>query len=223
MRLLYHLPLSPFARKVRLVLAEKRLPFELQMEKVWQRRPEYLAINAAATVPTLVDEGGLAVADSAVICEYLEEAYPESLPLLPKAMPERVEARRLVAWFDGKFATDVSRNLLGEKFMKRVLGQGNPDAGALRAGYANLRHHIEYIGWLAETRRWLAGDEMSLADFAAAGHLSALDFASDVDWSISEPARDWYARVKSRPSFRPLLQDQVPGVTPPAHYADLDF
>ncbi len=223
MRLLYHLPLSPFARKVRLVLAEKRLPFELQMEKVWQRRPEYLAINAAATVPTLVDEGGLAVADSAVICEYLEEAYPESLPLLPKAMPERVEARRLVAWFDGKFATDVSRNLLGEKFMKRVLGHGNPDAGALRAGYANLRHHIEYIGWLAETRRWLAGDEMSLADFAAAGHLSALDFASDVDWSISEPARDWYARVKSRPSFRPLLQDQVPGVTPPAHYADLDF
>ena len=223
MRLLYHLPLSPYARKVRLVLAEKRLPFELQVEKVWQRRPEYLALNAAATVPTLVDEDGLAVADSAVICEYLEEAYPEAPALLPRSMPERVEARRLVAWFDGKFAGDVSRNLLGEKFMKRVLGQGNPDAGALRAGYANLRHHIEYIGWLAETRRWLAGDEMSLADFAAAGHLSALDFASDVDWSISEPARDWYARVKSRPSFRPLLQDQVPGVTPPAHYADLDF
>ena len=223
MRVLYHLPLSPYARKVRLVLAEKRLPFELQLEKVWQRRPEYLAINAAATVPTLVDESGLAVADSSVICEYLEEAYPEAPTLLPKTMPERVEARRLVAWFDGKFGTDVSRNLLGEKFMKRVLGHGNPDAGALRAGYANLRHHIEYIGWLAETRRWLAGDELSLADFAAAGHLSALDFASDVDWSISGPAREWYARVKSRPSFRPLLQDQVPGVTPPAHYADLDF
>lgn len=223
MRVLYHLPLSPFARKVRLVLTEKRLPFELQMEKVWQRRPEYLALNAAATVPTLVDEDGLAIADSSVICEYLEEAYPDATPLLPKSMPERVEARRLVAWFDGKFGNDVSRNLLGEKFMKRLLGQGNPDAGALRAGYANLRHHLEYIGWLAETRRWLAGDELSVADFAAAGHLSALDFASDVDWSISEPARDWYARIKSRPSFRPLLQDQVPGVHPPAHYANLDF
>ena len=223
MRLLYHLPLSPYSRKVRLVLAEKRLPFEMQIEKVWDRRPQYLELNAACTVPTLVDESGLAVADSGVICEYLEEAYPDSPALLPPGLAERTEARRLVAWFDSKFGEDVTANLLGEKFMKRLLGRGNPDAGALRAGYANLRHHLEYIGWLAETRRWLAGDDLSLADFAAAGHLSALDFASDVDWSMSDAARDWYARVKSRPSFRPLLQDKVPGVTPPAHYANLDF
>lgn len=223
MRLLYHLPLSPYARKVRLVLAEKRLPFELQIEKVWQRRPEYLALNPACTVPTLVDEDGTAVADSGVVCEYLEEAYPDAPRLLPAGRAERVEARRLVAWFDTKFAADVTRNLLGEKFMKRLLGNGNPDAAALRAGYANLRPHLEYIGWLAETRRWLAGDELTLADFAAAGHLSSLDFASDVDWSMSEAAREWYARIKSRPSFRPLLSDQVPGVAPPKHYADLDF
>lgn len=223
MRLLYHLPLSPYARKVRLVLGEKRLPFELQIEKVWQRRPEYLALNPACTVPTLMDEDGSAIVDSAVICEYLEEAYPEAPPLMPQSVLARAEVRRLVAWFDGKFGSDVSRNLLGEKFMKRLLGHGNPDAGALRAGYANLRHHLEYIGWLAETRRWLGGDELSLADFAAASHLSSLDFASDVDWSMSESARDWYARMKSRPSFRAVLADQVPGVTPPAHYANLDF
>jgi glutathione S-transferase len=223
MRVLYHLPLSPYSRLVRLVLAEKRLPFELQVEKVWERRPEYLALNPACTVPTLVDENGSAIPDSSVICEYLEEAYPDALPLLPQRMPERVEARRLAAWFGGKFGQDVTRNLLGEKFMKRALGRGNPDATAMRSGYANLRAHMEYIGWLAETRRWLAGDEMTLADFAAAAHLSALDFASDVDWSMSEAAKDWYARIKSRPSFRPLLQDKVPGVTPPAHYADLDF
>jgi len=117
----------------------------------------------------------------------------------------------------------VTANLLGEKFMKRQLGRGNPDAGALRAGYANMRHHLAYVGWLAEQRNWLAGDALSLADFAAAAHLSALDFAGDVDWSISPPVHDWYARVKSRPSFRPLLADRMVGVTPPAHYADLDF
>ncbi len=223
MRLLYHLPLSPYARKVRLVLAEKRLPFELQLEKVWQRRPEYLELNPACQVPTLVDEDGTVVPDSGVICEYLEEAYPDAPALMPKGLPERIEVRRLHRWFDVKFGAEVTSNLLGEKFMKRLLGRGNPDATALRAGYASLRHHLEYIGWLAETRRWLAGDELSLADFAAAGHLSALDFASDVDWSMSEAAKDWYARIKSRPSFRALLGDQVPGVTPPPHYADLDF
>ena len=222
MRLLYHLPISPYARQVRLVLAEKRLPFEMQIEKVWERRPEYLDLNPACTVPTLVDEDGTVVTDSTVICEYLEEAYPDT-KLLPRTLAERAECRRLVAWFAGKFGQEVAYNLLGEKFMKRLLGRGNPDATALRTGYANLRAHLEYIGWLAETRRWLAGDELTLADFAAAAHLSALDFASDVDWSMSEPAKDWYARMKSRPSFRALLQDKVPGVTPPAHYANLDF
>jgi glutathione S-transferase len=222
MRLLYHLPLSPFSRKIRLVLSEKRLPFELRIEKVWQRRPEYLELNPAGTVPTLVEPNGMVIADSGVIGEYLEEAYPDS-PLLGRTPAERVEARRLVAWFDGKFAQEVTHNLLGEKFLKRLAGRGEPDANALRAGYANLRHHMEYLGWLAETRKWIAGSTISLADFAAAAHVSALDFASDVDWSVSEAAREWYARMKSRPSFRPILADRVPGVTPPAHYADLDF
>jgi len=222
MRVLYHLPLSPYARKVRLALSEKRLPFELRVEKVWERRPEYMEMNPAGTVPTLTEESGLVVPDSGVICEYLEETYPETT-LLGRGAAERVEVRRLVSWFDGKFASEVTANLLGEKFMKRLCGRGEPDASALRAGYANLRHHMAYLGWLAETRTWLAGNTLSLADFAAAAHLSSLDFVSDVDWSLSQPARDWYARVKSRPSFRPLLSDRVSGVAPPAHYADLDF
>src|ERR1700722_10336190 len=152
MRILYHLPLSPFSRKVRLVLAEKRLPVELRAEKVWERRPEYLELNPAGTVPTLIEDNSLVVADSNVICEYLEEAYPDT-PLLGRTLAERVEVRRLVAWFDGRFAHEVSRNLLGEKLMKRLAGRGNPDAGALRLGYAALRHHLQYLGWLAETRK----------------------------------------------------------------------
>jgi glutathione S-transferase len=222
MRVLYHLPMSPFARKVRLVLGEKRLPFELRLEKVWQRREEYLKLNPAGTVPTLIEEGGLVIPDSGVICEYLDEAYPDTA-LLGHTLAERVEVRRLVAWWDDKFAFEVTRNLLGEKFMKRLAGRGEPDAAALRAGYANMRHHLVYLGWLAETRKWLAGPSLSLADFAAAAHLSALDFAGDVDWTVSPPAKEWYARMKSRPSFRSILADRVAGVNPPEHYADLDF
>ena len=222
MRILHHLPLSPSARKVRLVLNEKRLPFEPKLERVWERREEFLAINPAGAVPVLVEDNGLVVPDSGVICEYLEEAYPD-VPLLGQTFAERVETRRLVAWFDDKFAAEVTTNLLGEKHMKRLMGRGNPDGGALRAGYTNLKFHMAYIGWLAETRRWLAGPALSLADFAAAAHLSALDFIADVDWDLSAAAKDWYARMKSRPCFRSILADRVSGVTPPDHYADLDF
>jgi glutathione S-transferase len=222
MRLLYHLPLSPYSRKVRLALAEKRLAFELRVEKVWERRPEFLALNPAAQVPVLVEESGLAIPDSGVICAYLEETYPET-PLLGANAAERLECRRLVAWFDGKFAREVSENLLFQKLMKRLLGRGEPEGAAIRAGYQNLRGHLSYLGWLAEHRRWLAGDVLTLADLAAAAHLSALDFLGDVDWSVSPAAKDWYARIKCRPSFRALLADRVPGLTPPGHYANLDF
>lgn len=222
MRLLFHLPLSPYSRKVRLALAEKRIPFDMRVERVWERREEFLTMNPACTVPVLVEDNGLTIADSTAICEYLDEAYPD-MPLLGRTLAERVEVRRLVAWFDGKFHAEVGANLHYEKQMKRLMGRGNPDATAIRAGYANLRPHLEYIGWLAETRPWLAGTSLTLADLAAAAHLSVLDFIGDIDWSLNESAKDWYARMKSRPSFRPLLTDRVSGVSPPAHYADLDF
>jgi glutathione S-transferase len=222
MRVLYHLPLSPYARKVRLVLAEKRLPFELQVEKVWERRPEYLDLNPAGTVPTLVEDSGLVIPDSAVICEYLDETYPET-SLLGHTTVERIEARRLAAWFDGKFAAEVTQNLYGEKFLRRLTRRGNPDPAAIRTGYTALGYHLDYIGWLSETRKWLAGGELSLADFAAAAHLSTLDFIGEMDWTLCPAAKDWYARIKSRPSFRSLLADQVPAIAPPSHYADLDF
>ena len=222
MRVLYHLPLSPYARKVRLVLAEKRLPFELRTEKVWSRRPDYLELNPACTVPTLVEDNGLVIPDSNVICEYLDEASPD-MALLGRTLGERVEVRRLVAWFDGKFAQEVLRNLLWEKTLKQTLGLGAPDAAALRAGSANLKHHLAYIGWLAENRKWLAGVNLSLADFAAAAYLSSLDYIDAVDWSASIPAKEWYARMKSRPCFRSVLADRVSGMVPPPRYSDLDF
>jgi glutathione S-transferase len=222
MRILYQLPLSPFCRKVRLALSEKRIPVDLRLERIWERREEFLAVNPAGTVPVLQEANGLTISDSYAICEYLDEAYPD-YPLLGRTLAERVEVRRLVAWFDGKFYAEVTRNLLYEKQQKRLLGRGNPDAAAIRAGYANLKPHLEYIGWLAETRAWLAGHSLSLADIAAAAQLSALDYLGDVDWSLNDAAKDWYARIKSRPSFRGLLGDRVSGLEPPAHYADLDF
>ena len=222
MRTLFHLPLCPFSRKVRVVLKEKNLDFELKHERVWERRADYLEMNPAAEVPVLVESDGRVIVDSAVICEFLEEAYRDRL-LLAIDPVDRAEIRRLVAWFDLKMNREVTVNLVGEKMMKRMMGYGNPNSTAIRAGHANIHYHLDYIGFLVERRRWLAGDHFSLADIAAAAHLSVLDYIGDVPWGNHELAKDWYARIKSRPAFRPLLTDHIAGHPPPDHYADLDF
>lgn len=222
MRLLYHLWLSPFSRKIRIMLQEKGLDFSMKVEKVWERREEFLALNPAGEVPVLIEPDGTVLADSGAIAEYLDETYRDKL-LLGLNPLDRAEVRRLSAWFDVKMNREVTDPLLNEKFMKRFLGFGQPDSTVIRAGKTNLRYHLDYISYLTERRRWLGGDHFSLADIAAAAHLSALDYLDDVAWDEHEPAKEWYARVKSRPSFRPILADHIPGAPPPRHYADLDF
>ena len=222
MRTLYHQWLSPLCRKVRLTLGEKDLVTELVAEKTWERREGFLALNPAGSVPVLVDEDGTVVADSMTICEYLDELSPEP-SLIGRGAVARAETRRLVAWFDQKFNEEVSVNLLDQKVWRRFMGLGHPDSEALRAGHYNLHTHLDYVGWLTERRNWLAGDSFGLADIAAASHISCLDYLGDVPCEDHQPARDWYARIKSRPAFRPLLADHIPGLPPPAHYADLDF
>jgi glutathione S-transferase len=222
MRVLYHLPLSASCRIVRLALAEKRLDFQARVEKIWERRPEFLSLNPAGEVPVLIEPDGTTLTDAWVIGEYLEEMYRD-VPLLGTTVLDRAETRRLVVWFDRKFAFEVSDNLAGEKILKRLLKQGQPNSDAIRAGLMNIHYHLDYIAYLSEQRRWLAGDALSLADIAAAAHLSVVDYLGNVPWDRHPEAKDWYARIKSRPGFRPLLSDTVPGMAPAATYADLDF
>lgn len=222
MRILYHLWLSPFCRKVRITLMEKQLDFELRAENIWERRQEFLALNPAGEVPVLVESDGTALSGSDAICEFLDEVHPEP-PLLGRQALGRAEVRRLVHWFDGKFDAEVTEALVGEKIMKRFLGRRAPDSQTVRAGHTNIHHHLDYIGYLTERRKWLAGDDFSYADIAAAAHLSAVDYLGDVPWKQHQEAKDWYARVKSRPSFRSLLEDNIPGAPPQKQYANLDF
>jgi len=218
---LFHVPLSPFCRKVRLLLAEKKIEVELVEERYWEGDPDFLRRNPAGKVPVIKLDGKM-LAESAAICEYIEETRPEP-PLMPKDVDGRYEVRRLVCWFDDKFHNEVTSNLLYERVNKKVTGQGYPDSRNVKAGAKAIKYHLDYMAWLLDHRRWLAGDQMTLADFAAAAHLSSLDYISDVDWNWSQVVKDWYAKIKSRPSFRSILADQVPGFRPPPHYADLDF
>ncbi|WP_120502013.1 glutathione S-transferase family protein [Roseovarius sp. EL26] len=218
---LFHVPLSPFCRKVRLSLAEKRIECELTEERYWEQDPDFLRRNPAGKVPVLKIDG-MVMAESSAICEYLEEAYPEP-QLMPNDPKQRFEVRRMVSWFDDKFHHEVTSKLVYERVNKKVMKRGFPDSTNVKAGAKAIKYHLDYMAWLLDRRRWLAGDVMTLADFAAAAHLSSLDYISDVDWNRSDVVKDWYAKIKSRPAFRRILTDQVPGFPPPAHYADLDF
>lgn len=222
MRRILHAPLDPGSRKVRLMMAEKGLAASYEEEQPWERRRAFLAMNPAGEVPVLIDPDGHVVAGARAVAAYIEACVPEP-PLLPADPRARAEVWRLESWFEDKFAREVTDNLVGEKVLRRLAGTGEPSSEAIRAGRHNIRIHLDYIGWLMERRRWLAGDDLTLADLAAAAHFSAVDYIGDVPWDDAPGAKDWYARIKSRPSFRPLLEDRLPGLPPPRHYADLDF
>ena len=219
---LLHLPLDPFSRKIRIVLGEKKITASLAVEPIWERRHEFLSINPAGTVPVFIEDDGTTISTSQAIAEYLEETSKEPALIFGTAL-QRAEIRRLCNWFDVKFNTEVTEYLLGEKIMKRFLRLGEPSSETIRAGYANIDTHLGYIEYLAEQRAWLAGENFSLADITAASHISSIDYLGDIAWEDYQQAKQWYARIKSRPSFRPLLQDLIPGTQPPAHYKNLDF
>jgi glutathione S-transferase len=227
---LLHHPLCPRSRYVRLILGEYGIAARLVEERFWERREEFLLLNPAGEIPVLVVDGQPAVPGAAVIAEYIEETRPPSEGedrLLPPRAVERVEVRRLASWFNDKFHEEVSGPLVRERVFKRFMtegqGGGSPDSDALRAARHNIRYHLAYLGWLLRMRDCLAGERLTLADLAAAAHLSVADYLGEVPWNEDEMAKHWYARVKSRPAFRPLLADTLAGLPPSQSYTDLDF
>jgi len=227
---LFHHPFCPHSRFVRIAAGEYGLNPTLIEERSWERRDEFLALNPAGTTPVLLEEGRPAVPGASIIAEYLDETRGNALNvhrLLPIDIGARIEVRRLLSWFNEKFYTEVSGPLVTERvlkrFMTRAYGGGAPEPDAIRAALSNIRYHLDYISWLVRTRNWLAGERLSYADLAAAAHLSTIDYLGDVPWHQDEAAKNWYARVKSRPSFRPLLIESFPGIAPSRTYTDLDF
>jgi glutathione S-transferase len=227
---LFHHPFCPHSRFIRLILGEYGLDLQLVEEHVWERRREFLLANPAGTTPVLADGEDFVVPGVGVISEYLDEAYGRAMDdkrLMSTNVNDRVEVRRLVSWFNDKFFEEVSGPLVMERIYKRYMkeeeGGGAPSTEAMRAARTNVRYHLNYIGWLVGSRNFLAGDRLSYADLAAAAHLSAIDYLGDVPWNEDEAAKAWYARIKSRPSFRPILAEWLAGIPASPTYVDLDF
>ena len=224
---LLHFALDPFSRRMRLALAEYGAAVEMIEEPPWAPSADIFQLNPAGTLPIFLEDGGSVVCGVEAIGEYLEETRGTKMSLIPGDARERAEARRITGWFDTKFYAEVSEPVLSEKVIRRFLGReaggGAPDMGRVRLAMTRLRNHLDYISQLADRRAWLAGEQLTLADLAAAAHVSVIDYFGDIPWADYPAAKSWYQRLKSRPSFRPLLADTVRGLAPPAAYADLDF
>jgi len=221
MNTLYHLPFSAKCRLVRIALTENEVPFRLIVEAVWERRKNFIAINPEGQVPVLVTENSKKICGSSVIIEWLDEISSETL--IGTEIDIRCESRRIMQWFSNKFSKEVDDYIVYEKIMKGFIGKGNPDANVLRVGRKNLQIHLEYIDWLSKNRDWLAGNEFTIADISAAANISIIDYLGEIKWKEFPNVKDWYARIKSRPSFRNILLDKIPGLLPPKFYMDLDF
>lgn len=222
MNTLYHLPFSADSRLVRIALAEKKIDIKLIVEPIWERRNKFLSINPEGTVPVLVTNDNIAISGASVIIEWLEDISSFNT-LIGTEVKFRAESRRIMSWFTNKFSSEVEASIVFEKIMKVFIGKGNPDANILRIGRKNLITHLKYIDWLSKNRDWLAGNSYSIADISAAANLSILDYLGEIKWRDYSYTKEWYARVKSRPSFRSILLDKIPGMLPPKYYSDLDF
>ena len=227
---LYHHPMSAGSRAIRLLLSEYGEEPELVEENLWEGRTAFLEMNPAASLPVLVERDEPPVIGATVAAEYLDETIgtmKRNHRLYPEGSTRRAEMRRLVDWAFIKMEEEVTRYIVSEKVTKRLMpanaGGGVPDSAALRYSRNNMKYHMKYLGWLATTRKWMAGDKMTFADLAIASSLSVLDYLGEVEWTEDGALKDWYAKMKSRPSFRPLLAERLRGMPPVSHYVDLDF
>ncbi|MDA0819327.1 MAG: glutathione S-transferase family protein [Proteobacteria bacterium] len=219
---LYQFPLCPFSRKIRLLLAEKNVAYEMLREDPWSASDYFWNLNPAGRTPVLAHQKhDLVLCDSRAIAEYFEETVDKS-PMINGTSANRAEIRRLVALFDEDFYNDVTSPLLNERMKKRIVLNQPPDSRVLREAMKLAHGHLDYMDWLIDNRPWLAGSTMSLADLAAAAQISVADYLGGIDWAGHEQTRGWYAVFKSRPSFRPLLTERMGVIQPPSHYAKVD-
>ncbi|MBN9534351.1 MAG: glutathione S-transferase family protein [Alphaproteobacteria bacterium] len=214
MRQLRHLLLSPPSRLARLLLGEKRLSCDL-----------IAAEEAELHLPVFTDLDGVQVTGLWALVDHLEGVYSEN-PTVPEEPMARAEALRILDWTMSVFQEDVTRKVVYEKASRRFTGAAprrTPDMNVIRQGRETLSQTLGMIGETSERIGYLAAKQCTIADLAMAAHISALDYFGEIPWLDFPATAEWYVRVKSRPSFRPLLSDRVPGQPPAQNYAELDF
>jgi glutathione S-transferase len=203
-------------------LKEKALEHELVIDFPWNRKSVFSKHHVFSDIPTLVDQDSVVLEGWYAIIEHLEQSVRAS-SLLGATPKEKAESRRIVTLFNEMFFADITKNIIFEKVIKKHMESSPPDSSRIRAGSSEIKKYFDYITCLVDSRNWLSGNEFSVADIAAAAQISCIDYIGSIGWDNYPSVKDWYVRIKSRPSFRDLLYDRIPNVAPPDYYSELDF
>ena len=219
---LYHHPICPLSRQVRIYLKELQLEFKSIKEDYWQKNPEYLTLNRFGVVPAIVFEEKKVLSGIYSILEYFVDNL-DNFFFMPEDIFQRAAVREYLSWFNEKFYREVTKIIIDEKIVRLFKRAGPPRSDLIKLAKNNLRLHLSFLENTIRDSGYIVGGQISCAEVSAASHLSVLDFFGEIDWDKLEVLKNWYSILKSRPGFKSLLQDQIPGFKPPAHYSDLDF
>jgi len=207
---IYGALLSPFVRKVRTVLVEKGVAYELIPANPFEKSEAFLARSPLGRIPALEDEQGRSLADSSVIAEYIEERFPEP-PLFPTDPYERARVRWFDEYADGGMAPDLTGKIFFQRVISAKLMKKPPDEKVVASGLAAIPKFFGYLEKELGANSYLVAGTFTLADISVASQLVNLRHAGvEVDGTAFPTLARWFARISARPSLAALIaQDQT--------------
>ena len=223
---LIHHQLCPLSRQIRVLMDELQLEYTLTKEDYWVSKPSAGKAHAIRILPILEpDTDGnedVVISGYYPIIEFLHENFKDFF-LMPSSVAERSKVRHCLLWFNEKFLREVSKVIVDEKVIRPITKSGEPRGEYLRIAKNNLNYHFHILEQTLDKQSYVTSEKLTAADIATGAHISIVDYFGEIAWDMWPCIKEWYAILKSRPSFRAILADRIPGLSPPKYYDDPDF
>jgi glutathione S-transferase len=212
-------------------LEENCIGYENKEVRYWERDKDFLKLNPACETPVLknIDTNEI-ICDSFLICKYISQFEGESkaglgyFDLMAMNMNDEYEIQRLHMWFDKKFFNEITKYIIDEMFLNTLKKSGKiTNTDKIMIALENFEKHVNYIEFILNKRKYLGGENFSIADITAATQISILDYLGLIDWEKHGKFKDWYISIKQKIGFRKILEDKIPGFEPNILYNKLDF
>ncbi|WP_061237924.1 glutathione S-transferase family protein [Ectopseudomonas composti] len=205
----YGAPLSPFVRKLCLCLIEKGLDYELEVVMPFGQPDWFRELNPLGRIPAFRD-GDLTLADSSVICQYLEDRHPERKPLYGADAEQRAKVRWLEKYADYELAPLCTFSVFRNRVLKATMGQPCDEEKVQQTLRDKLPSHFDYLEATLGDKPYFLGDQLSMADLALASQLINMEHGGEtLDASRWPALAAHYERVKARPSIQQVLPREL--------------